>query len=135
VPTQLSVCDGIPPPPVEIPEGGPSSSYEPTALPPGDVQPCPGDERTTALELYMGQSGGASVYRFGDDYTDDGQTITGELLTNALSPEGYGGEFLFTTFFLAATVTWRRDGRHWPDPPEASPPGPGHASDFSANSL
>ena len=29
----------------------------------------------------------------------------------------------------------RRDARHWPDRPEARPPGPGHASDFSANSL
>jgi len=36
---------------------------------------------------------------------------------------------------LAATVTWRRDGRRRPDRPEASRPGPGHASDFSAKSL
>jgi hypothetical protein len=36
---------------------------------------------------------------------------------------------------LAAAVIWRRDGRHRPDHPEASRPGPGHASDFSAKSL
>lgn len=78
----------------ENPDGNPPTTQNPA--------PCPDDEPTTALELFMGTAAGQSV-QFGRTQLDVLSTVQARLVTNHVAPEGFGADYLFTTCYFAFT--------------------------------